>query len=239
MKDIQQTNVEQLMSQVLRQRVTRGLIKLNLPPVTVYETLLACYQAEVCLRHRDFIPSEELDSQLSQIVSWLTNPQAKPWMVLCGKCGNGKSTMVKALRQLFSFYPQKDPRDNQQMGLVIKSAKDISLACREEGKDFMSFISKPMLAIDDLGIEPGEILVYGNTITPLVDALTYRYEEQLFTVITTNLTPAQIRKQYGERIADRLNEMTERIVFKNDSYQLVGLSSNPPLLDGATAVEKT
>ena len=37
-------------------------------------------------------------------------------------------------------------------------------------------------------------------------------------LITTNLTPQQIREHYGDRIADRLNEMVKKIVFSNATY---------------------
>ena len=76
-----------------------------------------------------------------------------------------------------------------------------------------------MLGIDDLGTEPSEVMGYGNVYTPVIDLLTKRYEEQLFTIITTNLTPQQIREHYDDRIADRLNEMVEKIVFKNGTYR--------------------
>ena len=76
-----------------------------------------------------------------------------------------------------------------------------------------------MLAIDDLGTEPVEVLDYGNVLYPIVDLLTRRYDRQLFTVITTNLTSEEIRAKYGERIADRLNEMMTKIVFRDSSFR--------------------
>ena len=76
-----------------------------------------------------------------------------------------------------------------------------------------------MLAIDDLGTEPAEVLDYGNVFNPAIDLLSARYTDQLFTVVTTNLTPKQIREHYGDRIADRFNEMFERIVFDNSTYR--------------------
>ena len=50
-------------------------------------------------------------------------------------------------------------------------------------------------------------------------ASTTRYENRGFTFITTNLVPQQIRKLYGDRIADRLNEMVDKIVFDNPSFR--------------------
>ncbi len=60
------------------------------------------------------------------------------------------------------------------------------------------------------------IYLYGN---PTTDMLTMRYDRLLFTIITTNLTPQEIREKYGDRIADRLNEMMVKIVFENPTYR--------------------
>ena len=76
-----------------------------------------------------------------------------------------------------------------------------------------------MLGIDDMGTEPLEVQEFGNMHRPLTDLLTRRYESRDFTFITTNLVPQQIRKLYGDRIADRLNEMVDKIVFDNPSFR--------------------
>ena len=68
-------------------------------------------------------------------------------------------------------------------------------------------------------MEPTEVVEYGNVLNPIIDLIEYRYLRQLFTLVTTNLTAEQIRKKYGNRIADRFNEMLEVIVFKNQSYR--------------------
>lgn len=67
--------------------------------------------------------------------------------------------------------------------------------------------------------EPIEVMDYGNISYPLIDLLTQRYELQQFTIITTNLTGQAIREKYGDRIADRLNEMMEKVGFTNPSYR--------------------
>ena len=76
-----------------------------------------------------------------------------------------------------------------------------------------------MLGIDDMGIEPVEVQEFGNMHRPLTDLLARRYENRGFSFITTNLVPQQIRKLYGDRIADRLNEMVDKIVFDNPSFR--------------------
>ena len=70
-----------------------------------------------------------------------------------------------------------------------------------------------------MGTEPREVMEFGNVYTPLIDLISTRYEEQLYTIFTTNLTPAQLEEKYGKRIVDRLNEMVEKVVFENESYR--------------------
>ena len=71
-----------------------------------------------------------------------------------------------------------------------------------------------LIIVDDLGTEPREVLEFGNVYTSLIDLITTRYEEQLYTIFTTKL-----EEKYGKRIVDRLNEMVEKVVFENESYR--------------------
>jgi DNA replication protein DnaC len=52
-----------------------------------------------------------------------------------------------------------------------------------------------------------------------MDLLEYRYVEQLPTFLTTNLDASEIRGKYGDRIADRFNEMLSVIIFRRVSYR--------------------
>lgn len=100
-------------------------------------------------------------------------------------------------------------------GIRIEGVKPIAYLCKNNNEAYRNLFKVDMLVIDDLGIEPVEIMDYGNVCTPIIDLLTKRYEKQFFAFITTNLTPQQIREHYGDRIADRLNEMVRKIVFSN------------------------
>ena len=111
------------------------------------------------------------------------------------------------------------PYNDGTYGIQIVDAKYIAYLCKNNYESYRKLISVDMLGIDDLGTEPSEVMDYGNVYTPVIDLLTKRYEEQLFTIITTNLIPQQIREHYGDRIADRLNEMVKKIVFNNATYR--------------------
>ena len=75
-----------------------------------------------------------------------------------------------------------------------------------------------LMFVDDLGKEPREVMEFGNVSTPLIDLIATCYDEQLYTIFTTNLIPAQLEEKYGNRIVDRLNEIVEKVVFENESY---------------------
>ena len=104
------------------------------------------------------------------------------------------------------------------VGIEIVDAMEISIMSKDYNK-IRNLRSRSMLAIDDLGKEPAEVLSFGNVLSPVVDLLEYRYQHQLFTAITTNLVPDELQDKYGVRIADRFNEMLQPIVFQDVSYR--------------------
>ena len=108
--------------------------------------------------------------------------------------------------------------EDKGTGISIVDAKEVAQYSRDY-KSFRELRNRPMLAIEDIGREPTEMLDYGNVLNPIIDLIEYRYNNQLFTAITTNLTSEQISTKYGRRIADRFNEMLEVIIFKNPSYR--------------------
>lgn len=184
-----------------------------------YAALLAAVEAEVAYRRRSFVMSKDLEEQLRHMTTWLTSYSSKFGLLLCGKCGNGKSTILKAFQQLLCCL-QIPKADGTTWGLRLTDACTIADWRKTNYTNFKKLEQVDMLGIDDLGVEPKEVLDYGNVMTPAIDIITSRYESQSFTIITTNLTPSQIRERYGERIADRLNEMVEKIVFSNPTYRL-------------------
>ena len=160
-----------------------------------------------------------MEKQLHDIADWLTTPSSRFGILLCGGCGNGKSTMIRAFQPLLNYLRIPKPYNDGTYGIQIVDAKYIAYLCKNNYDAYRKLISVDMLGINDLGTEPSEVMNYGNVYTPVIDLLTKLYEDQLFTIITTNLTPQQIREHYDDRIADRLNKMMEKIVFKNGTYR--------------------
>lgn len=201
---------------MLGRKITKDRSNPKITFEEAYNTLLACYKTEVQARHRSLIYNEDLAIRLKAVTNWILNPDSKPWLYLCGQCGTGKTTMLKAIRLFYTQQPIIDPIDKSVIDIKIAGAKELSAVDNNTPR---TYDNTSYLAIDDLGIEPREVLVYGNICTPLIDLMTNRYERQLVTIITSNLVPKKIREEYGSRIADRLNEMTTKIVFGDTSYR--------------------
>ena len=182
------------------------------------DILLAAYQAEVEYRHRRFIEDKATKTNIERLAAFLIRDDAKFGVMLCGVPGNGKTTLLYAFQSAVNWLNDIGHFEGKRAGIRIVDAKEVVMLA----KDFEAFCNlrnMPMIAIEDMGREPIEVLDYGNILNPVVDMLEYRYNMQLFTFITTNLTKSQIREKYGNRIADRFNEMLEVIIFKNETYR--------------------
>ena len=184
-------------------------------PAQAESMLRGCYMAEVELRGGKYSEDEHLHTAMRNIAEYLTTPtMGRFGMMFCGLVGNGKTTTVRALNEAVKWWSAMKGFDGEYKELKIIAAKDVM-----QGP--ASILPQcELLAIDDLGEEPVERVEYGSVHTPLVDLLEQRYNRQLFTVITTNLTSQEIGEKYGLRIRDRLREMMYKIDFKQSkSYR--------------------
>lgn len=186
------------------------------------QLMIAAYEAEVEFRHGTCRLDENTTKAINSLAECLTKQSPKFGLMFCGTCGNGKTTMLFALRSAISYlaragYIQTD-NSTESSSLLVVDAKDIVSYARVPN-EMKKLAARRMLAIEDLGKEAAEVLDYGNVINPAVDLLEKRYDNQLFTVITTNLRAREIREKYGDRIADRFNEMLDVIIFKGNSYR--------------------
>ena len=94
--------IAELVQFLRKGRTMTGRFRLPMLEEQAYEYLLAAYIMEVQLRYRRFIYNGFVEEQLKQVANCLTANTAKFGIVLCGGCGNGKTTMLKALQNLVS-----------------------------------------------------------------------------------------------------------------------------------------
>ena len=159
---------------------------------------------------------------------FITSDAPKFGLMFCGTVGNGKTTLMKAFQRCinyldashhFSFLDDSKYGYRFNPGMRIVDVREILRCAKEDAKAYDNLKKYNLLGIDDLGKEPAEIMDFGNILSPVIDLIEHRYDKQLFTVITTNLVGKEIRSKYGDRIADRFNEMLQVIVFRNSTYR--------------------
>ena len=210
-----------LKSQLTGRKTTMGFVKF---PMSTEEAALyieAALQVEVEKRDSFFGESDELQGHIDKIARLFTEPTAKFGILLCGGVGNGKTSMMYALQNLIRNLeiPLIGNTTVGTWGMRVESAKFIYNQVKVDSQEYRQIQNANMLGIDDHGEEEPTLMNYGNRVTPVIDLISYRYNRMLFTMVTTNLTPAQIRATYGDRIADRFNEMMLILPYKNPSFR--------------------
>lgn len=135
-------------------------------------------------------------------------------IIFCGKSGTGKSYLASILAN--------ELEQKLHEVIFIKAVRlnnlflEYHLAPLEKKADILSdLFSCKMLIIDDLGSEN-----FLNNVTSeyLYQLITER--EQIFTLITTNLTPEQINDTYGSRVFSRLADKAHSIWLRFDCNDL-------------------
>ncbi len=230
-KETQQINikrVEELLPEITKQRITRARFRFNLTTEDAFDLLSAFYAAEVYDRGRKLETDSGVGENLARLAEYITAPQPEIGVLLCGNVGNGKTTMLKAFQQCvnflqskhhFNFFNGSNGNEIFKAEMRIADVRDILRYAKSNEAEYYAVRTSPLLGIDDLGKEPLEVLDYGNVLSPVVDILEYRYDKQLFTFVTSNLNKHEIRPKYGDRVADRMNEMFRKIGFNNPSYR--------------------
>nr|DAH79172.1 MAG TPA: replicative helicase [Caudoviricetes sp.] len=211
------TNEEQLTSWLFQRLSISSRFRLECTKEEAITLLRSAIKAEVLSRNRNPVFTAETNAVIDRIATSLTNsPPSKFGVMMSGQCGNGKTTMSKAISNSIRILSLSGRYSSPNLMVPFMTAKEI-VSTTDEERDKIK--RSNLLSVDDMGNEPLERLTYGNVTNPLVDVLEYRYDKQLFTIVTTNLTPPQITEKYGQRIADRFREMFEVIVFQGGSFR--------------------
>ena len=209
----------------LHLNTTRGYVppsfSIRLPAEDIANMLYTCYMEIIDTRQRELIYDDYLEEQIYQIADILAKPSHKFAIIFHGTYGNGKTTMMMALRKMINYLFSTCnhgighiKRFNQQIPIIM--SKDVVKEVIEQGYTYQHY---DMMMIDDLGSEPAEKMHYGTIYTPIVDLLESRYAMMKYTVISTNLSLKQLRPIYGDRVADRLNEIAHTVQFLGPSYR--------------------
>lgn len=171
--------------------------------------LTAAYMLAVESRDVVFKNDPETEKNIQMVAQWMFE-SPKRGLLLFGTTGNGKTTMLNAIKAIL-------------FDCTYAEAADIWSDARQTKEEaeyrMLEYMTSPILIIDDLGAEPEICKVYGENRYPLESVIARRYRSLLTTIIASNLTLEQIEHRYGTRMFDRLMEMYDRIVYRGPSYR--------------------
>ena len=219
MKTISEKN-QTLQGTNRRTSMTRGLA-LPMENREAKNALYGYYKREVERRKNEFVMTDELKQQISEVGNFLTTETRYYGLFLPGSIGNGKTTMLKAIRDLLIYLVESDrirycEGDKYPRFVTARDMANIA----KDADEFRSLKTTKYLILDDLCEEPAEVLSFGNYIYPFVELLEYRYEQMLPTFISSNFGAVDIEEKYhSARISDRMKEMFKIISFKEESFR--------------------
>ncbi len=156
------------------------------------------------------------------------NPR-KRGLFITGPIGTGKTTAARALaltiRQLadMELLPSYESDRYPRMVTATELAR---IATQDLGR-YEMLKNCDRLIIDDLGMEPTEVMSFGMPLHPAEDLLAYRYDRRSETYIATNFpyTPLFLggkgaRPKYSDpRLEDRLHETMTVVNLLGRSYR--------------------
>lgn len=181
------------------------------------QALEIAYASEVLARGREVVEDSFTRTHLRKIAEWMVHPKAKPWLLIYGGVGNGKTTLLRAVQTFVNS--QRFHIGNNQVKMVVQTSSRLSALASEYPTTFQERSDHECLGIDDLGVEPVEVSSFGTRTAPMAELLLHRYERMRFTIITSNLSEEQLTHRYGERIVDRLREVCDRLWVGSPSYR--------------------
>lgn len=137
-----------------------------------------------------------------------------------GAPGVGKTFGVSILANLYRW-PVYEAK-TLEAAFLDSSISPVEWTDIIEGKYGMG--SPHVIVIDDLGTESCPLMKFGTSYNLMADVIDHRYRMSFLrqgvkTIVTTNLTDAELTARYGFRIDDRLNEMFEFLTAKGESLR--------------------
>lgn len=139
-----------------------------------------------------------------------------PSLLLIGATGTGKTyTAYAAVRALTA--------SGVGCPWLAVTAADLYARLRPRHRvdpetEFEKYLTAGLLVLDDLGAAKGS--EWNEEINYRL--INHRYENELPTLITSNVPPKDLANAMGERVASRLREMAQRVVLRGEDRRKAG-----------------
>lgn len=162
--------------------------------------------------------SKPADDLCIRFTEWLYVRQRFNSLLIQGRPGTGKTTLMEAFYAALSELAER--------GVVFENIRFKIQAAKLENAEWLreglieTLSEAKGLIIDDLGHESPIVKDYGRDYRPAEMILKQRSDNQLPTIVTTNLSLDMIEKQYDSpRLADVLSQYDRIILESNKSFR--------------------
>ena len=161
--------------------------------------------------NRSFILDNNNKEVIQQLYYYLTANEAfkgdlNKSIVLCGGFGTGKTTICRTIAAMFKFTPHK---------LVFQFVTTFDLT--KISKEELSQLYNVHIILDEIGRNIEVVNDYGTKRNPFIELMTKRYENQAFTIGTSNFTFETLKGMYGDYIGERMLQMFNFINLTGES----------------------
>jgi len=197
-----------------------GWVRLDLPVGTAdFGKIVECQCGIVAARRSNIyraasrIPEEYANLDLStypdrriasDVLDWW-HEQPSPWLILAGDLGVGKTGLaIGLIKKALSEGRASLYRPFVELLSDIRATYRSRDASEPDEADLVRALkSAEVLALDDVGAARAT----GWAQERLYEILNHRYNERRRTIVTTNLSPADLEDHLGDRVYSRINGM--------------------------------
>ena len=141
--------------------------------------------------------------EYDRVAEWLAGNQGRG-LFLFGHCGRGKSVLCRyAIPAILLHHMHK-----------VASVYDV----QEMNRNLDVVLSKHIISLDDIGTEEVSVK-YGERRQAFAEVMDAAEKYGKLVIVSTNLSAEQLRKQYGDRVVDRIRSTMCRIPFNGESLR--------------------
>lgn len=142
--------------------------------------------------------------EYEQVAAWLGGNRGRG-LFLFGNCGRGKSVLGRfVLPAILLKYARR-----------VVSVYDM----QELNRDVDGVLAKHIISLDDVGTEEMSVK-YGEKRLAFAEVMDAAEKYGKLVIVSTNLTPAELRQRYGDRVVDRIRGTMVRVAFNGESLRM-------------------